>query len=168
MGRVQASALGLVVALAVVATAAAASEAILRANGVALRAPAGLDLVTPADAGPVTDPRTVLVAGTEGAVARRSECQVAAYRVPAAGAVVVVLRWAGRAPESFPTDREILADLRLRREYFECFDGRGVAAQIAIRGRAYQVNLMVGDRATVKDVEQAFAVVRSFDIVRVG
>jgi len=168
VGRVQASAIGLVVALAVVATAAAASEAILRANGVALRAPAGWDLVTPADAGPVTDPRTVLVAGTEGAVARRSECQVAAYRVPAAGAVVVVLRWAGKAPESFPTDREVLADLRLRREYFECFDGRGVAAQIAIRGRAYQVNLMVGDRATVKDVEQAFAVVRSFDIVRVG
>jgi len=168
MGRVRASALGLVVALAIVTTAAAASEAILRANGVAVRAPAGWDLVTPADAGPVPDPRTVLVAGTDGAAPRRSECQVAAYRVPADGAVVVVLRWAGKAPESFPTDRDALTDLRLRREYFECFDGRGVAVQIAIRGRAYQVNLMVGDRATVKDVEQAFAVVRSFDVARAG
>jgi hypothetical protein len=166
MRSVRASALGLVIALAVATAATAASEALLRVNGVGVRAPDGWDLVTPAGAGPDTDPRTVLVAGTEGVVPRRSECHVAAYRVPADGAVIVVLRSAGKAPESFPTDRDALADLRLRREYFECFDGRGVAAQIAIRGRAYQVNLMVGDRATVRDVEQAFAVVRSFDVVR--
>lgn len=159
-------ALGLVVALAVSATALAAGGTTLRANGVAVHAPAGWGLVAPADPGSVTDPRTVLVAGTEGTIARRSDCQVAAYRVPADGAVVVVLRWAGRAPGSLPTEREALADLRLRRAYFECFAGRGAAAQIALRGRAYQVNLMVGDRATVRDVEQAFAVVRSLDVAR--
>ena len=71
----------------------------LKAGGVSVKAPAGWELVPIADAGTVTDPRTVLVAGTDGAAPRRSECQVAAYRVPGDGAVVVVLRWAGKAPE---------------------------------------------------------------------
>jgi hypothetical protein len=166
MGTVRAIWLGLLVALAVAASASAAAWTVLRANGVALRAPSGWELVPVAETGSVVDPRTVLVAGTEGTAPRRSECQVAAYRVPVEGAAVVVIRWAGRAPEWLPTDRDVLAELRLRRAYFECFDGRGASAQIASRGRAYQVNVMVGDRASAKTVATALAVARSFDTVR--
>jgi hypothetical protein len=80
--------------------------------------------------------------------------------------VVVVLRWAGRAPEWLPTDRAALDDLRLRRPYFECFEGRGAGTQLAIRGRAYQVNVMAGDRATPRTVANALAVARSLDVPR--
>ncbi len=165
MRRLQAVSLGLAVGLAIAATAMAAAWPALKANGVLVRAPADWSLVNVADPGPIVDPRTVLVVGTEGAAPRHSECQVAAYRVPADGAVVVVLRWAGRAADDVGTDRDAL-DVKLRREYFECFDGRGAAAQIAIRGRGYQVNVMVGDRATSKTVANALAAVRSFDVVR--
>ncbi len=134
MGRVRALSLGLAVALAVTASATAAAWSVLKANGVSVRAPGGWDLVAAADPGTVVDPHTVLVAGTEGAASRRSECQVAAYRVPADGAVVVVLRWPGKAPEGMGTDRDVLGDLKLRREYFECFDGRGASAQLALKG----------------------------------
>ena len=166
MGRVRAVSLGLVVALVVTASATAAAWSVLKANGVSVRAPAGWDLVAAGEPGTVVDPRTVLVAGSEGAAPRHSECQVAAYRVPADGAVVVVLRWAGKAPEWLDTDRQVLADVKLRRQYFECFDGRGASAQLAVKGRAYQVNVMVGDRASAKSVANALAVVRSFDVVR--
>ncbi len=164
--KVRAAALlGVVAMLAAVGTASATAFVVLKTGGVSVKAPAGWELVPTADAGAITDPRTVLVAGTEGAAPRRSECQVAAYRVPAEGAVVVVLRWAGRAPEWLPTADD-LSELRLRREYFACFDGRGASTQIAVKGRAYQVNVMVGDRATVKTAANALAVARSFDTVR--
>jgi hypothetical protein len=156
---------GVVLLLAVAGAAAAATGTVLKAGGVSVKAPAGWELVPAGDAGSVTDPRTVLVAGTEGAAPRRSECQVAAYRVPADGAVVVVLRWAGKAPDWLPA-ADGLADLRLRREYFACFDGRGASTQVAVKGRAYQVNVMVGDRATLKTAASALAVARSFDIAR--
>ena len=52
--------------------------------------------------------------------------------------------------------------MRLRRPLFECFDGRGAMAQIVIRGRAYQVNVLVGDRATRETVADALGVARSF------
>ena len=165
MKRLQAVSLGLAVGLVIATAAAASAWPVLKANGVRVRTPTGWSLVSPADPGPVVDPRTVLVVGTDGAVARQSDCQVAAYHVPADGAVVVVLRWAGKAADDVSTDRDVL-DMKLRREYFECFDGRGAAAQIAIRGRAFQVNAMVGDRATTKEIANALAVVRSFDVVR--
>jgi hypothetical protein len=166
MGRVRAAALAAVIVATLGASAVAAATVTLRAGGVTVKGPPGWDLVTVSDAGSVTDPKTVLVAGTEGAAPRKSDCQVAAYRVPADGAVVVVLRWTGRAPEWLPTDRSVLDDLRLRRSYFECFDGRGAGAQLAIKGRAYQVNLMVGDRATARTVAAALGVARSFDVAR--
>ena len=78
----------------------------------------------------------------------------------------MILRWSGKAPEWVTTDREVLAAMKLRRQYFACWDGRGAAAQIAVKGRAYQVNVMVGDRATAKDAATALAVARSFDVVR--
>jgi hypothetical protein len=62
----------------------------------------------------------------------------------------------GRAP---------LAALRsVRRPSFECFNGRGAAAQVALGGRAYQINVMVGDGATTRDIADALAVVRSFNL----
>jgi hypothetical protein len=166
MRRLHAVSLGLAVGLVIVATATAAAWAALKANGAVVRAPSGWALVEPAEPGAVVDPRTVLVAGTDGTVARKSECQVAAYRVPADGAVVVVLRWSGKAADGVDTDRSTLADMKLRRPYFECFDGRGASAQVALRGRAYQVNLLVGDRATTKTVQNALAVARSLDVAR--
>jgi hypothetical protein len=166
MGRVRALSLGLVVTLGIATGAAAAAWTTLRAGNVTARAPAGWELVEPADSATIDDPRTVLVAGTEDVTSRRSECQVAAYHVPADGAAVVVLRWAGKAPDWVTTDRQVLADLRLRRQYFECWDDRGAAAQIAIKGRAYQVNVLVGDRATQKTTNAALAVARSVDAVR--
>jgi hypothetical protein len=166
MGRVRAISLGLVVCAVAAATASAAAWTVLRTGGMTVRAPADWALVADADTGAIVDPRTVLVAGTDGVAPRRSECQVAAYRIPADGAAVVVLRWSGKAPEWVTTDRAVLANMKLRREYFECWDGRGAAAQIAVKGRAYQVNVMVGDRATAKDAAAALAVARSFDAVR--
>jgi hypothetical protein len=156
----------LIVACAAAATASAAAWTSLKAGGVVVRAPAGWELVPSADSASVVDPKTVLVAGSEGAAPRRSECQVAAYRVPADGAVVVVLRWAGKAPEWLPADRDVLAELKPRRHYFECFDGRGAAVQLALKGRAYQVNVMVGDRAAAKTLAAALAVARSLDVAR--
>jgi hypothetical protein len=162
--RVRAVTLCVVATLAVAGTAWAATWVVLKTGGVSVKAPAGWELVAVADTA-ISDPRTVLVAGTEGAAPRRSECQVAAYRVPAEGAVVVVLRWAGRAPEWLPTADD-LSELRLRREYFACFDGRGASTQIAVKGRAYQVNVMVGDRASHRTTANALAVARSFDAGR--
>src|SRR4051812_32566532 len=74
------------------ATAARHPEALV-SGGVLLKVPDGWSRVTPAVAGNVVDPRTVLVAGTQGVRRRQSRCQVAAYRVPPTGAVVVVMRW---------------------------------------------------------------------------
>jgi hypothetical protein len=165
--RTRLAGIAVVALFAVVSTASAATWVVLRTGGVSVKAPAGWSLVPAAatDADAATDPRTVLVAGTEGATPRRSECQVAAYRVPSDGAVVVALRWPGKAPDWLPAE-EGLADLRLRREYFACFDGRGASAQIALRGRAYQVNVMVGDKATARTIATALAVARSFDAAR--
>jgi hypothetical protein len=166
MGRVRTGALALAVAATLTAAASAVSGVVLRSGGVTVKAPTGWELVPVAESSAVTDPRTVLVAGSEGAAVRKSDCQVAAYRVPADGAVVVVLRWAGKAPEWLESDREVLTELKLRRAFFECFGGRGAAVQIAIKGRAYQVNVMVGDRASSKSVAAALAAARSLDIAR--
>ena len=57
-----------------------------------------------------------------------SECQVAAYALPATGAVVVVVGWHTRRPGA-STGRAPLDRLRsVRRPSFECFAGRGAGA----------------------------------------
>jgi hypothetical protein len=89
---------------------------------------------------------------------------VTAYRIPDDGAAVVVLGWRGKALEGVPRDRAALDTLRLRRPYFECWSGRGASAQIALRGRAYQVNVLVGDRATTQTAAAALRVARSFGV----
>ncbi|MGZ8688443.1 MAG: hypothetical protein ACXWZP_08440, partial [Gaiellaceae bacterium] len=84
------------------------------------------------------------------------------YRIPDDGAAVVVLAWRGVAPAGLPRDRSQLVGMRLKRPLFECFDGRGAVAQIVVKGRAYQVNVMIGDRAARDTVAEALAVARSF------
>lgn len=155
--------------LAVTCGAAAANAADTIAGiGVKVTAPRTWQRVQFLGEDNVVDPHTVLVAGTQGVRASlTSACQIAAYRVPADGAVVVVVRWrtvtsgggrptSGRAP--------LKALTHVRRPSFECFNGRGAAAQLSLRGHAYQVNVMVGNQATPKTVAQALAVARSFDL----
>jgi hypothetical protein len=97
-------------------------------------------------------------------------CQVAAYRIPPRGAVVVIVGW--RRGESLDArairrGRAPLRGLRaVRRPSFECFGGRGAAAQVTLARRVYQVNVMVGDRASPGQVRSALAVARSFALAR--
>jgi hypothetical protein len=153
--------------LALAASAAAASEwRTISENGVEVRVPPGWERITKAS-GSIVDPRTVLVVGTRGARPRPSVCQIAAYRVPPAGAVVVVVRWrttasgGGRPPRS----REPLRRIALDSRGFECWPGhRGGVALLTLGCHAYQVNVMVGDRASPRQVRDVLAGVRSFDL----
>ena len=145
-----------------------AAASVLRRAGVEVEAPPSWRLIRPAGEASFTDPKTVLVAGSPGVTASlTSSCQIAAYRLPADGAVVVIVRWrtvtsGGGRP---PTGRASLERLtHVRRPSFECFGGRGAEAQLSLRGHAYQVNVMVGDRASPGRVKQALSVARSFDL----
>jgi hypothetical protein len=51
---------------------------------------------------------------------------------------------------------------------FECYAGRGAAAQVHLRGIDYQVNVMVGDRASSSRIADALRVARSFTPVGVA
>ena len=156
--------------VAVPAAAASDLTHTITDNGVRVTAPSAWHAVPYLGESSLTDPRTVLVVGTKGVTpSLTSGCQIAAYTVPAEGAVVVVVRWrtltsGGGAPT---TGRSPLKTLtRVSRPSFECFKGRGAAAQLALRGKTYQVNVMVGDRATPRTVSQALAVARSFNLAR--
>jgi hypothetical protein len=139
---------------------------LIAANGVELTVPTGWSRVPSAGDGPVTDPRTLLVVGTAGVRPRASRCQVAAYRVPANGAVVVVVGWKGANGDSGPGRKSLARLVSVHRPSFECFNGRGAAATLVVRRREYQVNVMVGDRASSTRVAEALAVGRSFDVRR--
>lgn len=153
-------------ALALTASACGGSGGhVLSAHGVHVVAPAGWASIRPAS-GPVTDPRTLLVAGTDGVRTQPSRCSGQAYRVPPSGAAVVVLRWssvvaAGGAPAPGRAPLERLVSVR--RPFFECFAGRGAAADLLLAGKRYQVGVLVGDRVTKARVRDALAVARSFD-----
>ena len=54
----------------------------------------------------------------------------------------------------------------MSRPSFECYSGRGAAEQVVLGGKAYQVNVLVGDRASRRLVTQALLVARSFDLLR--
>ena len=54
----------------------------------------------------------------------------------------------------------------VHRPSFECFSGRGAVADVLLGGKPYQVNVMVGDRASKSRVAEALAVARSFDLAR--
>jgi hypothetical protein len=137
----------------------------VRAHGVALTVPAGWHRVTPAGDGSVTHPRTLLVVGTTGVAPKPAQCQIAAYRVPAHGAVVVIVGWktatsgGGRTkPGRWPL--KVLTSVK--RPSFECFAGRGAVESLALGGKAYQVNVMVGNSTSAQHVAEALAVARSF------
>lgn len=156
--------LGPFVALMLLASACGGSGHVLAAHGVRLVAPNGWSSIRPAQ-GPVTDPRTLLVAGTAGVRARPSSCSAQSYRVPSSGAAVVVVGWssvsaAGGAPRPGRMPLEHLVSVR--RPFFECFAGRGAGADLLLAGKRYQVRVLVGDRASKHQVDQALAVARSF------
>ena len=143
---------------------------VVSSGGVRLSVPAGWHRLEPTQNG-VVDPRTLLVVGTRGVTRDpRSACQIAAYRLPPASAVVVVVGWrtaTSGGGDGRPTGRAPLRKLvRVARPSFECFAGRGASAQLALGGRAYQVNVMVGDSAARARVAEALAVARSFDLAR--
>lgn len=152
----------LITVVAVVAAAALASVApaapgdVARAAGVQLTLPDGWSKVAVAGGGK-SDPRTLLVIGTNGARPAQSDCQVASYRVPADGAVVVVLGWRDSVGVSFPS----LQAMKLRRGTFDCFDGRGAFARVSRADRDFQVNVLVGDRASGTTIGDALEAARS-------
>jgi hypothetical protein len=163
------TALAALLALLAVSTASASSrQSVVSSHGVSLSIPSGWARVRPAGGGPVVDPKTLLVVGTRGVAAKRSRCQIAAYRIPAKGAVVVIVGWGslrdsgvgGITPGRLPLGRLV----RVRWPSFECFRGRGAAAEVLLSGRTYQVNVLVGERAPGQVIGQALAVGRSFKL----
>jgi hypothetical protein len=147
-------------ALAVSSAIAATGETVRGHGGAQLTLPSGWSKVAPARAS-VDEPRTLLVIGSDGVRAIESPCQVSSYRVPAEGAAVVVIGWRTSvgAGSFLP-----LSGMKLRRGTFECFSGRGAVARVTRRDRDYQVNVMVGDRASAETVEAALAAARSFGV----
>jgi hypothetical protein len=144
----------------VAAAASAATDEIARGGGIQLTLPASWSKLAPAhDRG--DDPRTLLVVGTDGSRPIETDCQVSSYRVPAEGAVVVVIGWRDSVGSgSFLP----LTGLKLRRGTFECFPGRGAVARVTRRDRDYQVNVMVGDKADAQTVADALEAARSFTV----
>ena len=138
------------------------------ANGVRVTLPHGWHRVTPAAQGPVTDPKTLLVVGT-GPVTRRL-VRVPDHVLPRAaarrGRRGRRLEAGRHARERTAASHRCARSRQVRRHFFDCWPGRGGAAQVTLGGRVYQVNVMVGDRAGSRVVAQALAVGRSFDRAR--
>jgi hypothetical protein len=164
-------------ALMLVATLAFASLAnagggIIAAHGVRMLVPEGWQRIKAADPGPLTDPSTLLVVGTAGVLPkpRPARCEIAKYHVPSVGAVVVLFGWKrlsdSGAQRQKPGRWPLNAMVAVRRGVFECFAGRGAGATVTLSGKAYQVNVMAGDRASKQRVTEALAVGRSFDLSR--
>jgi hypothetical protein len=149
---------------------AAGSERIVSSHGVRFVVPPGWQRVQATSDGPITDPRTLLVVGTEGVRPKPSPCPIAGYRIPATGGVVVVVGWKSVASAGGGVVKPGRAPLKklsaVHRPSFECFSGRGAVAVVLLGGKPYQVNVLVGDRASKRCVAQALAVGRSFDLAR--
>jgi hypothetical protein len=97
-------------------------------------------------------------------------CHIAAYRVPADGALVVVVGWKSRASAGGGLKNTGLAPLRqllhVRRPSFECFSGRGAVTSLVLGPKPYQVNVLVGSKAPKRTIAAALAVGRSFRVTR--
>jgi hypothetical protein len=149
---------------------AAGSGRVVSSHGVRFVVPPGWQRVQATSDGPIRDPRTLLVVGTEGVHPRPSSCPIAGYRIPAAGAVVVVVGWKSVASAGGGALKPGRAPLRglnaVHVPSFECFSGRGAVAEVLLGGKPYQVNVLVGDRASRPRVAEALAVGRSFDLAR--
>jgi hypothetical protein len=150
----------------VVAGVAVAAESLrtIEGNGIALRVPVDWVRVPRADAGSTADPHTFLVVGTQGVRPIETDCLASSYRVPADGAAVAVIGWKRKLSTHYVGGRENLYARELERGYFDCFAGRGIAAQIDLDGRTYQVNVMVGDRAERSTILDALAAARSLAV----
>jgi hypothetical protein len=153
--------LALGLAAVVAATASAMTGDVARAAGVQLALPDGWSKVVSRDTG-ADDPRTLLVIGTDGVKPIDSECQVSSYRVPSDGAVVVVIGW---HDSMGGTSLLPLSAMKLRRGTFDCFAGRGAVGRLTRRDRDFQLNVMVGDRASTATIDAAFDAVKSFGLV---
>ncbi len=160
----------LLASLVVAGAATAADHRRISAGGVHVLVPAGWRSFEPLQNSVIDDPRTLLVVGTAGIGDNpASVCQIAAYRIPARGAVVVIVGWKDPALSgtSGPTGRAPLRKLvGVAPRIFECFAGRGAVATVRLGRKAFQVNVMVGNRATPARVNEALAVARSFDLSR--
>jgi hypothetical protein len=153
-------------ALLMVVVAGTSGARVVAANGVRVVAPENWHHVRSASDAPVVDPRTLLVVGTAGVVSRQSQCQVAAYRIPPAGAAVVILGWRDGAHGIRPGRAPLRQLRKVTRPVLECFAGRGAATTVVLGGKAYGVYVMVRNRAGPRRVEAALRVARSFDLVR--
>jgi hypothetical protein len=149
-----------VVALTATAVAAAADDIARGAGGAPLTLPTRWSKVNPASE-TRSDPRTLLVIGTDGAKPIESDCQVSSYRVPADGAVVVVIGWRDSVGGSSYLP---LSGMKLRRGTFDCFPGRGAVGRATRRDRDLQVNVLVGDRASDATIDAALDAARSLAI----
>lgn len=152
------------------AAACSGGQRIISSHGVQVVVPRDWQQIHAARARPpVSDPRTLLVVGTAGARPKASRCEISAYRLPPTGAVVVVVGWKRLAlsgAQSQEPGRWPLEKLSaVQRPSFECFAGRGAAATLVLGRKAYQVNVLVGDRASKRRVAQSLEVARSFDLV---
>ena len=150
-----------VVALTATAVAAAADDIARGAGGAQLTLPSGWSKVNPASE-TRSDPRTLLVIGTDGTKPIESDCQVSSYRVPADGAVVVVIGWRDSVGGSSYLP---LSGMKLRRGTFDCFPGRGAVGRVTRRDRDFQVNVLVGDRASDATTDAALDAARSLAVV---
>jgi hypothetical protein len=146
------------------AVATAAPWRPVEADGVSVRLPPGWSEAQVARASATAEAETVLVVGTEALRPQKTPCLVASYRIPEDGAAVIVIARRGAASAAVPRDRSEFQALKLQREYLACFDGRAAVAQIALKNRTFQVNVLVGDRAGAHVVLQALAVARSFGL----
>lgn len=148
----------------------ATRDRVIASHGVRVTIPNGWQEVRAASDLPVSDPRTLLVVGTAGVRTKASRCLITAYRIPASAAAVVVVGWTSLAAAGGVATKPGRAPLgklvAVRRPSFECFAGRGAVADVVLGGRLYQVNVLVGDRASAERVEQTLAVARSFDRAR--
>ena len=133
-----------------------------RGGGVQVTLPSGWSKVARARETRVDDPHTLLVVGTDGVKAVESDCQVASYRVPSDGAVVVVIGWRDSVGGSSFLP---LSAMKLRRGTFECFAGRGAVGRLTLRDRDFQVNVMVGDRASSETIAAALDAAHSLSVV---
>ena len=138
----------------------------ISANGAQVWAPAGWHRIASAGDGPVTDPRTLLVVGTSGVRPHITQCQIAAYSIPHAGAVVVIVGWKGANGDTRLGTKELARLVAVKRSVFECLKGRGAVATVVLRQREYQVNVMVDDRATKRRIGEALDVAHSFALKR--
>jgi hypothetical protein len=138
----------------------------ISANGVQVWAPASWHRVASAGDGPVTDPRTLLVVGTSGVRPHLTQCQIAAYRIPPEGAVVVIVGWKGANGDTGLGTKELAGLTTVKRGVSECFKGRSASATVVLGQREYQVNVMVGDRASKQRIGEALDVARSFTLKR--